>query len=176
MRKIMINEGELVTKQHAIQWFSKDTQFLNLVRGEREHKNYGITHTIPSKIVNEDERKILLKNYKFTCRSCNKSKFKRVLSLGFQPLANNLIKSHKIKIKKYPLEVNFYQLLQCSTFCSIDPKQMFSNYLYLSSASNHWFNILNASIKYVKLLKLNRSSNILILEVMMDLDLFHLKN
>ena len=75
----VVNEGELiVTKPNVAHSmvFSKDTQFLNLVRGEREHKNYGITHTIPSKIVNEDERKILLKNYKFTCRSCNKSKFK----------------------------------------------------------------------------------------------------
>ena len=26
--------------------FSKDTTFLNLVRGERDHENYGITHTI----------------------------------------------------------------------------------------------------------------------------------
>tara|TARA_B100000902_G_scaffold3870_1_gene4950 strand:+ start:10447 stop:13008 length:2562 start_codon:yes stop_codon:yes gene_type:complete len=162
----VVNEGELiVTKPNVAHSmvFSKDTEFLNLVRGEREHKNYGITHTIPSKIVNEDERKILLKNYKFTCRSCNKSKFKRVLSLGFQPLANNLIKSHKSKIKKYPLEVNF-----CTNCCnvqlsvSIDPKQMFSNYLYLSSASNSLVkHFEHASIKYVKLLKLNRSSQIL---------------
>ena len=26
--------------------FTKDTTFLNLVRGERDHENYGITHTI----------------------------------------------------------------------------------------------------------------------------------
>jgi hypothetical protein len=27
--------------------FSENTTFLNLVRGEREHNNYGITHKIP---------------------------------------------------------------------------------------------------------------------------------
>ena len=26
--------------------FTKDTTFLNLVRGERDHDNYGISHTI----------------------------------------------------------------------------------------------------------------------------------
>ena len=26
--------------------FTKDTTFLNLVRGERDHENYGITHTL----------------------------------------------------------------------------------------------------------------------------------
>ena len=26
--------------------FTKDTTFLNLVRGERDHENYGISHTI----------------------------------------------------------------------------------------------------------------------------------
>ena len=47
--------------------FTKDTTFLNLVRGEREHDNYGITHTIKHEIVNEDEKKLLLSCYKFEC-------------------------------------------------------------------------------------------------------------
>ena len=36
--------------------FTKDTLLLNLVRGEREHENYGVTHTIRHVLVNEDER------------------------------------------------------------------------------------------------------------------------
>ena len=38
--------------------FTKDTTFLNLVRGERDHENYGITHTIKHIFV--DERKKLI--------------------------------------------------------------------------------------------------------------------
>ena len=71
--------------------FTKDTTFLNLVRGEREHENYGITHTIKHNIVSEKEKDLLLKSYKFDCRSCGNTDLKRVLSLGYQPLANNLL-------------------------------------------------------------------------------------
>ena len=49
---------------------SKDTTFLNLVRGERDHENYGITHTIKHAFVDEKEKNLLLKCYKFECRSC----------------------------------------------------------------------------------------------------------
>jgi len=40
--------------------FSKDTVFLNLVRGEREHENYGITHTMRHVLVNKEEKNILI--------------------------------------------------------------------------------------------------------------------
>lgn len=33
--------------------FTKDSIFLNLVNGEREHQNYGVTHTIPYMLVDE---------------------------------------------------------------------------------------------------------------------------
>ena len=72
--------------------FTKDTTFLNLVRGERDHENYGITHTIKHVFVVDDkEKNLLLKYYKFECRSCGNSDLKRVVSLGYQPLANNLL-------------------------------------------------------------------------------------
>ena len=74
--------------------FSKDTTFLNLVRGERDHENYGITHTIRHSLVDE-EKNLLLETYKFNCRSCGYNNLKRVVSLGYQPLANNLIKKGK---------------------------------------------------------------------------------
>ena len=70
--------------------FTKDTTFLNLVRGERDHENYGITHTIKHVFVDEKEKNLLLKYYKFDCRSCGNTNLKRVVSLGYQPLANNL--------------------------------------------------------------------------------------
>ena len=69
----VVNEGQLsVIKPnvaHAMV-FSKDTTFLNLVRGERDHENYGITHTIKHNFVDEEEKNLLLENYKFECRSC----------------------------------------------------------------------------------------------------------
>ncbi len=62
----VVNEGDLiVTKPNVAHSmiFSEDTIFLNLVRGEREHKNYGITHTLPYPLVSNEEKKELLKNY-----------------------------------------------------------------------------------------------------------------
>ena len=44
----VVNEGQLsIIKPNVAHTmvFTKDTTFLNLVRGEREHDNYGITHT-----------------------------------------------------------------------------------------------------------------------------------
>jgi nucleoside-diphosphate-sugar epimerase len=40
--------------------FLEDSTFLNLVRGEREHENYGITHTVPYILVDEELRKQIL--------------------------------------------------------------------------------------------------------------------
>ena len=71
--------------------FTKDTTFLNLVRGERDHENYGITHTVKHVFVDEKEKNLLLSCYKFNCRSCGNTDLKRVVSLGYQPLANNLL-------------------------------------------------------------------------------------
>ena len=41
------------------------------------------------------KKKKLLKHYKFECRSCESTKLKKVVSLGCQPLANNLLKKKK---------------------------------------------------------------------------------
>ena len=56
----VVNEGQLsIIKPNVAHTmvFTKDTTFLNLVRGERDHENYGITHTIKKTIVNEHEKK-----------------------------------------------------------------------------------------------------------------------
>jgi quercetin dioxygenase-like cupin family protein len=133
----VINEGDsVVTKPNVAHTmvFTKDSIFLNLVRGEREHKNYGITHTQPYPLVLDNEKRELLKNYKFKCRSCQKTELKRVVSLGYQPLANNLLKSKNEKHELYPLEMNYCPSCHnCQLSIAVDPSKMFSNYLYLSS-------------------------------------------
>ena len=143
--------------------FSKDTTFLNLVRGERDHENYGITHTIKHVFVNEKEKNLLLECYKFECRSCGNQDLKRVVSLGYQPLANNLLKK-KQKCELYPLEVNYCkECHNCQLSVSVDPKKMFSNYLYTSSTSKIFRNhFINAAKKYSKELKLNKKKSLII--------------
>ena len=136
--------------------FSKDSVFLNLVKGEREHKNYGVTHTIRHVFVNEDEKNLLLDSYKYDCRSCGNLKLKRVVSLGYQPLANNLLKKKDEKCELYPLEVNYCdQCHNCQLSIVVNPKKMFSNYLYTSSTTktsrNHFVKAANKYIKDFKL-------------------------
>ena len=156
----VVNEGDLIVTKPNIAHsmiFSKDTIFLNLVRGERKHQNYGITHTLPFKLVDEKIKKNVLKNYKFDCRCCGKKDLKRVVSLGLQPLANNLKTKKNQEIDTYPLEMNYCpNCHNCQLSVAIDSKKMFSNYLYVSSTSktsrDHF---INAAKKYVKEFNLN---------------------
>ena len=144
--------------------FTKDTTFLNLVRGERDHENYGITHTIKHVFVDEKEKNFLLKYYKFDCRSCGSTNLKRVVSLGYQPLANNLLKKLNEKSDLYPLEVNYCEKCHnCQLSVAIDPRKMFSNYLYTSSTSKSFReHFISAAKKYVKDLKLNKKNSLII--------------
>ena len=69
----VVNAGQLsIIKPNVAHTmvFTKDTTFLNLVRGERDHENYGITHTIKHVFVDEKEKNLLIECYKFDCRSC----------------------------------------------------------------------------------------------------------
>ncbi|MDB4859131.1 NAD-dependent epimerase/dehydratase family protein, partial [Candidatus Pelagibacter sp.] len=162
----LVNEGDIIVTQpnvaHAMV-FSKDSIFLNLVRGEREHENYGITHTLPYKLVDKNEAEMLNKIYKFECRSCGSKKLKRVISLGYQPLANNLTNKSKNKIEKYPLEMNFCQdCFNCQLSVSIKSEKMFTNYLYRSSTTKSFRDhFKKASMNYIKNFKLNKSSCII---------------
>ena len=163
----IINEGDsVVTKPNVAHTmvFTKDSIFLNLVRGEREHENYGITHTLPYPLVLDEEKNQLLKNYKFKCRSCENDQLKRVVSLGYQPLANNLLNNKNEKDELYPLEVNYCpNCHNCQLSVVVDPKKMFSNYLYLSSTSKTFrkhFEI--AAKKYVKEFKLSPKKSYII--------------
>ena len=163
----VINEGDsVVTKPNVAHTmvFTKDSIFLNLVRGEREHENYGITHTLPYPLVSNEERKQLLKIYKFDCRSCGNNKLKRVVSLGYQPLANNLLKKANEKDDLYPLEMNYcLNCHNCQLSVVIDPKKMFSNYLYLSSTSKTFReHFEKAAKKYIEEFKLKPKKSYII--------------
>jgi len=163
----VVNEGQVsVIKPNVAHTmvFSKDTTFLNLVRGEREHENYGVTHTIKHILVDEDEKNLLLSCYKFDCRSCGSTKLKRVVSLGYQPLANSLLNKKDQKKELYPLEVNYCEKCHnCQLSVAVDPKKMFSNYLYTSSTSKIFRDhFVNAAKKYVKDFKLNSKKSFII--------------
>merc|ERR1712078_450544 len=76
----VVNEGQLsVIKPNVAHTmvFTKDTTFLNLVRGERNHENYGITHTIRHLFVDEKDEKCELYplevNYCEKCHNCQLS-------------------------------------------------------------------------------------------------------
>jgi nucleoside-diphosphate-sugar epimerase len=163
----VVNEGQLsIIKPNVAHTmvFTKDTTFLNLVRGERGHDNYGITHTIKHVFVDEKERDLLLSCYKFDCRSCGNINLKRVVSLGYQPLANNLLNKKDEKHELYPLEVNYCpKCHNCQLSVAVDPKKMFSNYLYTSSTSASFRNhFIHAANQYVKELKLKPKSSYII--------------
>ena len=163
----VVNEGQLsIIKPNVAHTmvFTKDTTFLNLVRGERDHENYGITHTIKHTFVDEKEKNLLLECYKFDCRSCGNTNLKRVVSLGYQPLANNLTNRKDEKCDLYPLEVNYCEKCHnCQLSVAVDPKKMFSNYLYTSSTSKVFRNhFIEAAKKYSKELKLNKKKSYII--------------
>ena len=163
----VVNEGQLsVIKPNVAHTmiFSKDTVFLNLVRGEREHDNYGVTHTIKHVFVDDKEKNLLLKCYKFECRSCGYEKLKRVVSLGYQPLANNLLNKVNDDCELYPLEMNYCEkCYNCQLSVAVDPKKMFTNYLYTSSTSHSFReHFKKAAKKYVKDLKLKPKNSYII--------------
>jgi nucleoside-diphosphate-sugar epimerase len=163
----VVNEGQLsIIKPNVAHTmvFTKDTTFLNLVRGERDHENYGISHTIRHWFVDEKERDMLMSCYKFDCRSCGETKLKRVVSLGYQPLANNLLKKKNEKTELYPLEMNYCPACHnCQLSISVEAKKMFSNYLYTSSTSKSFReHFVNATKKYVKELKLKPKKSYII--------------
>tara|TARA_B100000989_G_scaffold49689_1_gene32690 strand:+ start:550 stop:3093 length:2544 start_codon:yes stop_codon:yes gene_type:complete len=163
----VVNEGQIsIIKPNVAHTmvFTKDTTFLNLVRGEREHENYGITHTIKHNFVNEEEKDLLLSYYKFDCRACGNKNLKRVVSLGYQPLANNLLKKKSEKTTLYPLEMNYCEKCHnCQLSVAVDAKKMFTNYLYTSSTSKKFReHFIDASKKYIKEFKLKPDKSYII--------------
>ena len=79
-----------------------------------------------------------------------KHRFKRVVSLGYQPLANNLLNKKDEKFELYPLEVNYCaKCHNCQLSVSVNPKKMFSNYLYTSSTSKTFRVTLSMHLKNI---------------------------
>ena len=163
----VVNEGDLIITKpnvaHAMV-FIKDSVFLNLVRGERDHENYGVTHTIHHLLVDKKEKKLLMSIYKFDCRSCGGLNLSRVISLGYQPLANNLLKNKDSNCEFYPLEMNYCRdCHNCQLSVVVDAKKMFTNYLYLSSTSKAFRqHFENATKKYIDELKLSPKKSYII--------------
>ena len=102
--------------------------------------------------------------YKFECRSCGNINLKRVLSLGYQPLANNLLKNKNEKSELYPLEMNYCDNCHnCQLSVAVDPKKMFSNYLYTSSTSKIFRDhFVKAAKSYIKQFKLKPKKSYII--------------
>ena len=124
--------------------FLEDSVLLNLVAGEREHENYGITHTIPYQLVDNKLSENLITSYKTSCRVCDGG-LVHYLSLGLSPLANNLNDEKDYSNDLYPLDLNFCEKCSNSQLSVVVPaEKMFDNYLYLSSTSeqfkNHFVN------------------------------------
>ena len=151
----IINEGDIAVIQPNVihtMVFLEDSIFLNLVRGEREHENYGITHTIKKILVDESLRLQIMNYYKSSCRVCDSKELEPIISLGKVPLANNLINDLKQQYETFPLEL--FKCLKCNN-CqlsyNIDPKLMFDHYLYTSSTSKTFINHFEtATDKYIE--------------------------
>jgi nucleoside-diphosphate-sugar epimerase/quercetin dioxygenase-like cupin family protein len=159
----LIKEGDIaVIKPNVAHTmvFLEDSIFLNLVRGEREHENYGITHTIPYILVDEKFRKQLIDGFKTECRSCGNVHVEKVLSLGKSPLANNLLNDNSQDFETYPLEIDYCPVCHnVQLNYVVKPEEMFSNYLYVSSTAKSFRNHFeNAAIEYISRFGLDQDS------------------
>ena len=137
----LVLEGELSTIPPYVAHtmiFLEDSIFLNLVNGERQHQNYGTTHTLKHNLVDQELGDLLLNSYKTSCRVCGGG-LNHYLSLGLSPLANNLNKSKNDKNDLYPLDLNFCK--QCSNSqlsVAVPSEKMFNHYFYKSSTSKQF--------------------------------------
>jgi len=164
----IINEGEIaVIKPNVAHTmvFLEDSVFLNLVRGNRDHEYYGITHTIPYTLVDETFKNNLIKNYSTKCRSSDSTNLKPVLSLGMSPLANNLLDDKTQTEELYPLEITYCpDSHNCQLSYVVPANKMFDNYLYVSSTTKTFRDhFKNASESYIK--KYNLNSNSLVVDI-----------
>lgn len=159
----LIQEGDIAVIRPNVAHtmvFLEDSIFLNLVRGEREHENYGVTHTIPYKLVDEEFKNQLIEGYKKECRSCGNTHMKKVISLGKSPLANNLLDSQDEKYETFPLEMDYCsECHNCQLNYVVPANKMFDNYLYVSSTSASFRkHFEDAAIKYINKYNLNNES------------------
>ena len=162
----LINQGDIaVIKPNVAHTmvFLEDSIFLNLVRGEREHENYGVTHTIPYELVNEEFRLQLIEGFKTECRGCGNIHMKKVVTLGKSPLANNLLDSENQNYEMFPLEMDYCsECNNCQLNYVVPANKMFDNYLYTSSTTSSFRkHFEEAARKYIDLFNLNETSTVL---------------
>jgi nucleoside-diphosphate-sugar epimerase len=159
----IIHEGDIAVIKpnvaHAMV-FLEDSIFLNLVRGEREHENYGITHTISYTLVNEQFRLDLIENYSSIDRVSRKGHLRPVISLGMSPLANNLLDSIDQPDELYPLEMLYSpDSHNCQLSYVVPSNKMFDHYLYVSSTAKSFReHFIQAAMQYIDEFNLNESS------------------
>ena len=158
----LVDEGDLSTIPPNVAHtmvFIEDSIFLNLVNGERDHKNYGMTHTMKYDLVSEKVGKLLIDSYKTECRVCGGG-LNHYLSLGFSPLANNLNSLKNEINEEYPLDLNFCKkCFNSQLSVAVPAKKMFNNYLYLSSTSQQFRNHFSKIATEIKnQLKHNKNS------------------
>ena len=71
------------------------------------------------------------------CRVCNSQNLSSILDLGSHPLANSLRENIEIKEIKVPLELKLCSNCKVAQLGhTVDPKVMFSNYLWVTGTSN----------------------------------------
>lgn len=145
--------------------FLQDSVFLNLVRGEREHNNYGITHTIPYILVDSTLRDSILSSYTTRCRVCGNTHLQGVVDLGMSPLANNLLDSADQHCDMYPLELEYCSECYNAQLSIVVPApEMFDNYLYVSSTSPVFRkHFEDAAARYIQ--EFNLTSDSLVLDI-----------
>lgn len=103
----------------------------------------------------------------YRCRSCGSGHLKSILSLGCQPLANDYRNQEQLKLaqKAYPLELVFCpdcSLVQITE--TVDPAELFSEYLYFSSYSDTMLQHAEA-LTTTLVDRYNLSANNLVIEV-----------
>jgi nucleoside-diphosphate-sugar epimerase/SAM-dependent methyltransferase/quercetin dioxygenase-like cupin family protein len=162
----LIKEGDIAVIRPNVAHtmvFLEDSIFLNLVRGEREHNNYGITHTIPYTLVDEEFRRDIINGYKTECRSCTNIHMEKVISLGKSPMANNLLDSKDELFEEFPLQMDYCPKCHNAQLSYVvSPNKMFDNYLYVSSTSPSFRkHFEDAAIKYIDKFNLNENSLVL---------------
>ena len=158
----LVNEGEMSTIPPNVAHtmiFLENSIFLNLVNGERAHKNFGNTHTLKYELIDKHQGKLLLESYKTECRVCGGG-LNHYISLGLSPLANNLNDRRNETNDLYPLDVNFCKKCSNSQLSvAVPAEKMFNNYVYLSSTSKQFRDHFDRFAKEIKNhLDLNKSS------------------
>tara|TARA_A100001015_G_scaffold167013_1_gene185672 strand:- start:1466 stop:4009 length:2544 start_codon:yes stop_codon:yes gene_type:complete len=158
----LVNEGDMSTIPPNVAHtmvFLEDSIFLNLVNGDRDHKNFGNTHTLKYELVDKIQGDLLLESYKTECRVCGGG-LNHYLSLGLSPLANNLNSKKNETNDLYPLDLNFCKKCSNSQLSvAVPPHKMFNNYVYLSSTSKQFRDHFDKFAKEIKNnLNLNKSS------------------